>query len=80
MDYKLKIFNELISGLGKPRKNTCTAILIGRNQLKAVEENLTIYKVEDPSIVGKMFLHGIPFIKVDADDYLKFVYGEIRND
>lgn len=39
-----------------------------------------MYKVEDPSMLGKMFLHGIPFIKVDADDYLKFVYGEIRND
>lgn len=80
MDDLSKIFNKQIADLGKLRKDTCTAILIGRNQLKAVEENLTVYKIEDPSMLGKMFLHGIPFIKVDADDYLKFVYGEIRND
>lgn len=56
------------------------AVLIGRNQLKQVEESIVTKKMQpgDPYLGGQ-FLMGVPFIKVDADDCLKLVYGEIRN-
>lgn len=66
--------------LGNKTNGELAAVLIGRNQLKQIEDSIKLNKMQpgDPYLGGQ-FLMGVPFIKVDEDDYIKLVYGEIKD-